>query len=80
MVEEGILRKYIIDNSSSACFEYVNHKDCCNMHFHLKCEVCDQLTHIDCDNILKMTKHLMKHHYFQLIYIRLFFMVLVKNV
>ncbi len=68
MVDEGIVNKYIIDGTSSACFEYVGnnihheHENC----FHCKCEKCGKLIHIQCDDLNELKNHLLQHHDFVL--------------
>ena len=68
MVKEGLAAKYVIDGSSSACFEYLGadehcHKTSC---FHCKCEKCGKLIHIQCDEIECLSRHMTEHHDFQL--------------
>ncbi len=66
MVDEGIVKKYIIDGNSPACFEYVGadgHEDIC---FHCKCEKCGKLIHLSCDQISEMQTHLLTEHRFRL--------------
>ena len=48
MVEQGMVAKYNVDGTSSACFEYLGadehcHKTSC---FHCKCEKCGKLIHL----------------------------------
>ena len=37
---DGTLRKYVIDESSAACWQYVREHEGCEQHFHLKCTRC----------------------------------------
>ena len=38
LVSEGIIRRYVLDGKSGACYQYVgDHPDACREHFHLKC-------------------------------------------
>ena len=68
MVDEGIVRKYIIDANSPACFEYVGEDDVCQdpVCFHCKCEKCGKLIHLHCDELKGIAEHLQKHHRFAL--------------
>ncbi|MCR5623981.1 MAG: transcriptional repressor [Lachnospiraceae bacterium] len=68
MVDEGIVRKYIMDNTTSACFEYVGDANKCaeNKCFHCKCEVCGKLLHVHCDVLSNIEEHLFEHHNFSL--------------
>ncbi len=49
MIGEGVVSKYIIDEHSAACFQYLDEKECDRKHehFHLKCEVCGKLIHLE---------------------------------
>ncbi len=68
LVEEGILNKYIIDEKSPACFEFVraeSHRGpgpC----FHCKCEKCGKLIHLHCEELQEIQSHLLGEHGFQL--------------
>ena len=65
LVEEGVVDKYVIDQSSPACFEYVG-DDACNEGFcvHGKCLKCGKIFHLHCDEIKDMSEHLVEHHGF----------------
>lgn len=68
LVDEGLANKYIIDTNSPACFEYTGadshaHGDIC---YHLKCEKCGRLIHMNCDEMGWMGNHLLEEHGFQL--------------
>ena len=68
LVDEGIVKKYIFDNNTPACFEYVNENahikgDTC---FHLKCEKCGMLIHLQCDELKQISSHIEKEHNFVL--------------
>ncbi len=67
LVEKGVVHKYIVDNNSSACYQYI--KDGCQKrheHFHLKCEKCNELIHLDCHELENIQQHLAKEHNFVL--------------
>ena len=67
LVAEGTIQKYFIDEHSAACFEYSG-DDCSSEtpHFHLKCEECGNLFHLECDDLEGLTKHLNNEHGFTL--------------
>ena len=67
MVDQGIVTKYVIDAGSPACFEYVSpdkhvHGSIC---FHLRCEICGRLIHMQCDELSSISTHIMKEHGFR---------------
>ena len=68
MVKEGLVAKYVIDGTSSACFQYVGehkeseHTSC----YHCKCEKCGKLIHLHCGEVESLKNHMMEHHNFQM--------------
>lgn len=67
LVDEGLLKKYFIDEHSSACFEYVDPESHGNgACYHCKCEKCGRLIHMDCHEITELQEHLAKHHHFRI--------------
>ena len=68
LVEEGVLNKYIIDEKSPACFEFVrpeSHRGP-GTCFHCKCEKCGKLIHLHCEELQEIQSHLLAEHGFQL--------------
>ena len=65
MVEEGAVRKYMLETGDSACFEYVGPMEECASHFHCKCEKCGKLIHMDCEELGMIRTHLLAHHGFE---------------
>ena len=67
MVEEGIDAKYVVDEKSSACFEYLGDKSHCHptVCFHCKCEKCGKLIHLHCKELEAVYLHLLNDHGFQ---------------
>ncbi|MBQ3199309.1 MAG: transcriptional repressor [Firmicutes bacterium] len=66
MVQEGVVAKYTVDGSSSACFEYLGHREDCHQPtcVHCKCETCGKLIHLHCDELTNVGQHLLGHHGF----------------
>jgi Fur family ferric uptake transcriptional regulator len=66
MVNDGIIRKYVIDENSPACYEYLNNESEQehDLTFHCKCEKCGKLFHIHCHQLHDMQEHLGKEHGF----------------
>ncbi len=65
LVIDGTVIKYFIDEKSAACFEYVGEKHGEtdeSKHFHIKCEKCGVLIHLDCSELSHLQKHLKEHH------------------
>lgn len=68
LMEEGLIQKYIIDEKSAACFEYVGKDENCHhpVCFHCKCEKCGRLIHLDCKELEGIQEHMLKEHGFAL--------------
>ena len=66
LVQEGTVRKYILDSGGSACYEYVGNTPAEEhyTHFHCKCERCGRLIHMDCEELEAIQAHLLEHHGF----------------
>ena len=63
LVSDGRLVKYFIDEKSAACFEYTGEDSAKeSAHFHIKCEKCGTLIHLDCEELDKLTTHLKSEH------------------
>lgn len=63
--ETGIVRKYIIDQNSPACYQYVEDGHC-EEHFHLVCEKCGKLIHLHCHETEHFLKHIEDEHGFNI--------------
>ncbi len=63
-VEEGSVRKYMLETGDCACYEYIQKKSGCASHFHCKCEKCGRLIHLECDELKEIREHLLAHHGF----------------
>ena len=66
MVEEGSVRRYLLETGDSACYEYVGESPACSNHFHCKCEQCGRLIHLHCNELEAIGAHLNEHHGFRL--------------
>jgi Fur family ferric uptake transcriptional regulator len=62
LVEDGKVRRYFLEGDS-ACYQYTGGAEC-REHFHLKCESCGELIHLNCDVLKDVTAHVMKDHRF----------------
>ncbi|MCI5675563.1 MAG: transcriptional repressor [Ezakiella sp.] len=65
LVEKGVVAKYVIAGTNSACFEFLGecqHEAC----IHLKCESCGEIFHLNCKSILEVKEHINDSHGFNL--------------
>ncbi len=63
LVEDGLVRRFVADDAKSCCYQYAGGAACKN-HFHLKCMVCGDLLHVECDYLDEMQAHVLEHHGF----------------
>ena len=66
LVAENIIRKYIIQERGSACFQYIKNQESCNNHYHMKCIKCGALFHLECNEITDLQNHILQNHNFKL--------------
>lgn len=75
LVKEGTIKKYVFEENSSACFEYVEEHDAehhCTC-YHLKCTECGKLIHLNCEEIGMFERHIAEHHGFKIDSVRTVF-------
>ncbi len=66
LVEQGCVRKYTVDAQTGACFQYAGQEKRCREHFHLKCERCGVLIHLECSHLDELYRHIYSEHGFEL--------------
>ena len=66
LCNQGIIKKYVIDNDAPACYQYVGSHENCHEHLHLKCTKCGTLFHIDCAQASGIHSHVLEHHDFEI--------------
>ena len=64
MIKEGIVNKFI-GKDNITYYQYLEECDKDN-HFYLKCEVCGDVEHVDCDCINELSEHILGSHKFKL--------------
>jgi Fur family ferric uptake transcriptional regulator len=66
LVNAGTICKYTPRVGESACYQYIGPDKTYGDRFHLKCENCGKLIHLQCDFLDKIPGHLKDEHYFQI--------------
>lgn len=68
MVKEGMVAKYVVEGTSSACFEYIGTLEGCerSVCYHCKCEKCGKLMHLQCNEVGSLRQHLLEYHDFEM--------------
>lgn len=62
LVEQGAVRKFLLGEGESACYQYQSGE--CHSHYHLKCSRCGALLHLECSYLDGMAAHLREEHRF----------------
>ena len=68
MLDQGLVNRYTLDETSAACYEYVGGGEHCQptVCFHCKCVSCGALIHLRCEELEKVQGHLAAEHGFRL--------------
>ncbi len=64
LVSQGQVRKFLLEEGASACYQYVEEPGQCQEHFHLKCVTCGALIHLHCDYLSQLGQHIAQEHGF----------------
>ena len=62
LAAQGVLKRYI-DGENGASYQ-LNLSEECSEHFHLKCEHCHRIIHMDCEFMADMKRHIESSHSF----------------
>lgn len=62
LASKGVLKRYTGDGSGASY--QLNDSEECASHFHLKCERCGTLIHMDCTFMTDMKNHIEQSHSF----------------
>lgn len=62
LADNGVLKRFT-DGASGACYQLADSEDCAK-HFHLKCEKCGKLIHVDCGFMTEIKNHIELDHDF----------------
>lgn len=68
LLEEGVVVKSVVDESTPACYELSGHDGTqASSCYHCKCVRCGRLIHLHCDEIKKLEDHILGDHDFMVI-------------
>lgn len=66
LADDGVLRKYYIEEGIGSCYQYIGEREDCHQHFHLKCTECKELIHLKCSYLEDLNNHILKDHNFKI--------------
>ncbi len=61
---QGKVRNFTDEKTKKSCWQYVNGSADCVRHYHIKCEECGKIVHLDCDFFSKIDAHILEDHGF----------------
>ncbi len=64
LTEEGILRRYFIDEGQSACYQFIENNEVCRAHYHLICSECGKVIHFQNREITSIKDEIFKEDEF----------------
>lgn len=62
----GLIKKFADESGKKSCWQYVNGNVNCSFHYHLKCEKCGKIIHLDCKFVSEIDSHILKEHKFNM--------------
>jgi len=65
-VKEGIVKRCVVDGGGATFFEYVGTRDDASDNYHVKCESCGRLVHLQCKEVSELWNHLLEKHSFKM--------------
>ena len=64
LVKEGIIKKNYSEEKSSSCYQYVGKR--CKEHYHLKCNNCGEIIHLDSETFSSIEKKIIDRYGFKI--------------
>jgi len=65
LARDGKIRKYLFGGTSVSSFQYVDPAEYRQDFYHLKCEICDGVFNLKCDEVDHVSRHISESHAFQ---------------
>lgn len=65
-IEEGLVYRYETGQGIGACYLYEKEDDESPSHYHLICDGCGQLLHVECDFLDELSMHIQDKHRFKI--------------
>lgn len=64
LVKEGIIKKNYSEEKASSCYQYVGKR--CKEHYHLKCNNCGEIIHLDSEIFSSIEKKIIDRYGFKI--------------
>ena len=66
LTASGIIRCFYDNNSSISLYQYADKHTGCENHFHLKCNSCKKIIHLECEHTQLLKNHITTMHNFNI--------------
>lgn len=66
LIDDEKVIKYVAEKGKQATFQYVENGHRCDEHLHLQCIKCGGITHLECDFMNEIAKHIGSNHGFKI--------------
>jgi len=63
---EGLIKKYSFMQKKGACFRYLGEKSQCKEHYHLMCDICGKVRHIEEPRLQSLLRSIQAKHGFNI--------------
>ncbi len=64
--KEGTVKKYALPDGAGFCWQYVDEESECHSHYHLKCNFCGEVTHLESEFLDALSESLKKTDGFEI--------------
>ncbi len=64
--EEGAVKKYALPDGAGFCWQYIGEHSQCHSHYHLKCNLCGTVTHLESEILDNLSAALKKTDGFEI--------------
>lgn len=60
------IKRFSDENGRKSFWQWTNGNEKCDSHYHLKCEKCGKIVHLDCGLVHELDEHMLSEHQFRM--------------
>lgn len=60
------IKRFSDENGRKSFWQWTNGNEKCDSHYHLKCEKCSKIVHLDCGLVHELDEHMLSEHKFRM--------------
>ena len=65
LTEAGLVRRHLFDGASVYSYQFIDSDDT-NDSYHLKCEICEEMVPLKCEEVDQVSQHVLDDHAFKI--------------